>query len=425
MKRMMKACIVVFALMVLCTLVSRGVRTAVQPRVQTVAPKAGVITDLVEAQGEVIGNTVSVVPALSGLVVSTVFVVEGEYVSEDSPICQYDQSSMEKQLKLLLDDRETICLQIKETEDAENAAKQQQDLEYQNAKSDLERITAEQNRLVSEALTNWEKKQQEGADQEEVDAAEEAYETAIRERETEVETARRQVELAELPSVESTSAQQLEIAKEQKDEEIRKLQQLVEEDGKVYAGMCGTVREVLVQSGVSVGGETAAVIAQDGGNKTVEVTTDEETAKGMWIGQEVSVSGNIQGEEIEAISTVIAKDKSSEDETWKITLDVSDSEFPLGETVCARLVDSAENYLSILPRSALRQESGNTYFVYLLQEKESILGTELRMERRDVEVLDMDTMNVAVEGVTTMEQVVYDSDRMLSEGCRVRLSEDE
>lgn len=165
MKRMMKACIVVFALMVLCTLVSRGVRTAVQPRVQTVAPKAGVITDLVEAQGEVIGNTVSVVPALSGLVVSTVFVVEGEYVSEDSPICQYDQSSMEKQLKLLLDDRETICLQIKETEDAANAAKQQQDLEYQNAKSDLERITAEQNRLVSEALMNWEKKQQEGADQ--------------------------------------------------------------------------------------------------------------------------------------------------------------------------------------------------------------------------------------------------------------------
>lgn len=422
-EKLIKVTILLFLLIVFFTVISRGIRNYSYPRVKTDTAEAGVITNIVEAEGVVKGNETGVVSAVNGITVASVYVTEGEAVQEGSLLFQYSMDSVTKQLEMLQGEKQILELQMQEANDAVSAVREQEAKNYDYAVDELERITSQQNQLVEEAEAEWKSRMESDGDDAGTEEAKLKYESALQARDEAIRQARQQVELASVPSAESTSAQQIEVSLQQKEKEIGRLEQIVETEGSVYAAAEGTVQTIYLQAGTAAG-DSAMTIMLNQGSKSAVVSVDEETAELIVQGDLVEVTARSTELEEPAEATVIAKNQNQESGEWQITADVSSSGLAVGEKVTVSLVRSSADYMNILPREAVRRESGNVSFVYVVTEEDSILGSVFFLEKREVEVLDADPVHAAVDGVSSLERIVVDSDRQLSGDCHVMLSEE-
>lgn len=422
-KKLTKAIIILFILMVFFTILSRGIRNYSYPRVKTASAEAGVITNVSEAEGVVEGNETGVISAVNGITVASVYVTEGESIQKGSLLFQYSMDSVTRQMEALQSEKQILELQIQEAGSAAASAREQEEKNYNYAVSELERITSQQNQIVKEAEEEWKNRLSTGADAAETEEAKAQYESALQNREEAVSQAQQQVDLASVSSAESTSAQQLEVSAQQKEEEIDRMEQISEKDGNVYSETEGIVQEIQIQPGAAAG-DAAMTIMVGSGSKSVTASTDEETAAFVNPGDSVEMAGLSAGSAEPMEAAVAAKRQNAETGVWEITVDVSPCDLTIGEVVSISFLRSSENYMNVLPREAVRRESGNTYFVYVVTEEESILGSVLSLEKREVDVLATDAIYAAVDGVSSLERVVTDSDRRLSDGCQVIISEE-
>lgn len=422
-EKLIKAIIILFILMVFFTVLSRGIRNYSYPRVKTDTAEAGVITNTAEAEGVVEGNETSVVSAINGITVASVYVTEGEAVWEDSLLFQYSMDSVTKQIDTLQSEKQILELQIQEANAAASSVREQEAKNYDYAVAELERITSQQDRLVEEAEAEWKNRMESGADAVETEEAKMQYESALQARDEAVRQAQQQVELASVQSAESTSAQQLEVSLQQKEKEISRLEQIAETGGNVYAAAEGTIQTIYIQPGAAAG-DAAMTIMVSSGSKSVVVSANEETAELIAPGDVVEVTARSSETTEPAEASVAAKNQNPETGEWQITADVSQCDLAVGESVTVSLIRSSADYINVLPREAVHRESGNTSFVYVVVEEQSILGSVLSLEKREVEVLDADPVHAAVDGVSSLEKIVIDSDRQLSEGCHVIISEE-
>lgn len=87
-----------------------------------------------------------------------------------------------------------------------------------------------------------------------------------------------------------------------------------------------------------------------------------------------------------------------------------------------RYTSSTQSYGMTLPNGAIREDSTG-YFVLVVQQKKTPLGSSLVLSRVDVSVLDSDSYRAAVSGaLSTRDQVVSSSDKSVADGDTVRLA---
>ena len=305
-KKLTKAIIILFILMVFFTILSRGIRNYSYPRVKTASAEAGVITNVSEAEGVVEGNETGVISAVNGITVASVYVTEGESIQKGSLLFQYSMDSVTRQMEALQSEKQILELQIQEAGSAAASAREQEEKNYNYAVSELERITSQQNQIVKEAEEEWKNRLSTGADAAETEEAKAQYESALQNREEAVSQAQQQVDLASVSSAESTSAQQLEVSAQQKEEEIDRLEQISEKDGNVYSETEGIVQEIQIQPGAAAG-DAAMTIMVGSGSKSVTASTDEETAAFVNPGDSVEVAGLSAGSAEPMEAAVAAK----------------------------------------------------------------------------------------------------------------------
>ena len=108
-----------------------------------------------------------------------------------------------------------------------------------------------------------------------------------------------------------------------------------------------------------------------------------------------------------------------------LTVDLPKGVFEPGIMVDAEIVPKSENYSSIVPLQALHEEQNN-YYVLVLQEEKGVLGTELVVRRLNVQVMDKNDTDAALEeGLLTRDQeIVNSSTRMIDDGSKVRRMEE-
>ncbi len=75
-----------------------------------------------------------------------------------------------------------------------------------------------------------------------------------------------------------------------------------------------------------------------------------------------------------------------------------------------------------VPQSALRQDD-RSWFVYVLEVKDTVLGELYFVRRQEVDVTDKNgTYAALAQGfISTETQIITDSDRYIEAGSRVRL----
>ena len=97
----------------------------------------------------------------------------------------------------------------------------------------------------------------------------------------------------------------------------------------------------------------------------------------------------------------------------------------LGMSGTMRRSAASESYNCCIPVEALHSETGGRYFVYIISEREGILGKEYYAQLRYVEVLDQNDRYAALAdgALSGGERVITGCDKELVNGAAVRYEE--
>ena len=203
-----------------------------------------------------------------------------------------------------------------------------------------------------------------------------------------------------------------------------RLLHLQEAEGKVFCGVEGYVSRIFIHAGERTGDTSALVIADAAGEKLFQAVLPAEEKAFVGPGSKMNLSfrngaKQLYSVEIEAVGEL-------EDGSCQVTGKVDDPNLAIGESGKMELSADTGRYACCVPLDALHTD-GETEYILLAEEEQTILGTELVARRRKVSVTDRDKEYAALEdgAVVEGEQVVVSSNKEIRDGQRVRLSEQE
>lgn len=193
--------------------------------------------------------------------------------------------------------------------------------------------------------------------------------------------------------------------------------QLVEKEGRVTAGQEGTVLEVMLKSGMQMGPD-AVIRYTDAQSSLVfhTVITQEEKAK-LHTGDNVKLTFPGSSEEIaETIDSIAAENGS-----YLVTIRLEPGAAQGMTEGVMEAVFTSEVYDFVISRHALHND-GSTNYIYILEEKEGILGTELSVRSLTVRLLDENEDKVAImdDLLDSDMKIIVESDKELKSGAAVK-----
>lgn len=254
-------------------------------------------------------------------------------------------------------------------------------------------------------------------------AKKQAYEDAVTAANDSLRMAGRAIEDASAPKGTDSTGEIDAITREQEELQLAKLERLMEAEGKVTSPIDGVVTRVAVTTGERTPDGTAVLLSDTAsGNKlVVQVSSDQD--KYIARNDEVTVKQEGKSREWKGLLVDSVRTNEEDKELLDITVQLPEDSLEAGEAASLEAVRASELYSCCIPIEALHVEDGK-YFVYVVNETETVLGTELTLQRIDVTVMDKNESKAALaEGSLSGDQkVVLSSDREISAGSRVRLN---
>lgn len=460
--------------MLVCTIVSRGIYAYQMPKVTLGNIKAGALNRNIEAEGTVI--TTEEVPVVTGpgFLVEKVCVVEGQQVEPGDVLFEAELKDLEKLLQDLdsqiqaeeeklaeLNAAGTSAVNranqdLKDASDmsdgdvfraneayqaavalrdgcpSEEQYKQkayEQDAEYQKLskaakKKNASKKEKEEFRFYKKTLDarlSESYAQEKQALNDAVSEKEQALSDANKSRSESVKQAQRALEDAKNGSGGSKTEQQNIIR--QLKETREGMLTLKQSGGKVVCSMSGYVSRILVRAGERTGDASAMVLSDANGEKLFQAVLPQEEKSYVTPGDKMDIS--FPGGAREMMGVVIDAVGELEDGSCQITGRVSNTEAKIGETGKLKIRKEVGRYSCTVPLAALHSQDSTNY-IYIVEEQETILGTELTVKKRKVKELDRDEEYAALEDgeLTDEEMFVVESDKDVKDGSRVRLQEE-
>ena len=206
---------------------------------------------------------------------------------------------------------------------------------------------------------------------------------------------------------------------ERKKEEVAKLRENADEL-EVKSSVSGTIASISASAGKSIGGEDqplATINVTDRGF-TVKIDVTNEQAKKVKVGDTAELV-NFWGGDAVATLDQITNSQSSGSRTLVFTLT---GDIQAGQNVTLSIGQKSSNYDALIPLSGLREDS-NGKFVYVLQSKNSPLGSRYIATRVTVQELARDDKSAAVSGISQGDFIITTSNKPVEAGKQVRLAE--
>lgn len=254
---------------------------------------------------------------------------------------------------------------------------------------------------------------------------EEAYDEAIKQRKSTIQSADRSLEDANTPeSVDTASALTENDDLQEKQLAVDKLQKVMDAGGKVTAPSDGLVTKVNVTTGEATTEDTAIRISDQSAGYKFTATLDKSDAKFLAKDDKVTLDlGNgtsVEGLKIQSID-VSQEDKNS----YELTVSIPAKVKKIGTIATLKVEKASKKYDTCVPLTALHSD-GDKYYVYVINEKDTILGTETAVDKVQVEILDKNNEQAAIDGAFSWNQkFVLTSSKTLRDGDRVRLLEEQ
>ena len=206
---------------------------------------------------------------------------------------------------------------------------------------------------------------------------------------------------------------------ERKQEEVAKLRENADEL-EVKSSVSGTIASISASAGKSIGGEEqplATINVTDRGF-TVKIDVTNEQAKKVKVGDTAELV-NFWGGDAVATLDQITNSQSSGSRTLVFTLT---GDIQAGQNITLSIGQKSSNYDALIPLSGLREDS-NGKFVYVLQSKNSPLGSRYIATRVTVQELARDDKSAAVSGISQGDFIITTSNKPVEAGKQVRLAD--
>lgn len=222
----------------------------------------------------------------------------------------------------------------------------------------------------------------------------------------------------------SSSVQEIRNSYEEVKEKLSKLNDILRAKGNIYADADGMVTTINIHVGERSSG-TADILLADV-SKKLKITAKFSNQDKMYLNKGAVVNieaddGKVKLEKLK-ISNV-HEDKDGND-SLEAVIELPKHKLEIGQQVSVHVITKSNTYETCIPLAALHEEEGNKFYLYTVENEETVLGEEARVQKVDVKLLDKNNSFAAVEGVLGSEEVIFDSSRNLEEGTKVRRAEE-
>lgn len=451
---------VFMAFMWLCTLVSKSIYTSKLPMVSTIRTDSKYIEHIVEAEGIVEAGAKRPVTVLSGLRVEELAVQTGDRVEKGGLLFTVDLEDM----KRIMEEQELAAtktqLQIDAIVHNKELLQNQKALEEARAREDYDALARYQDTLVGRAAegvaqaeealeelqaenreheNDWQREDGGAKTEEEMEAEQKAREQeeerlkqelqaaayaeadARWNRDNIIKDAGRKVEdiLQEDDADASLAVYRTELAAVR--EQISAYQEVLEQEGKITSPVGGIVTDVYVQTGGRVPDTASFLLADDGAPCQFRVSLTKEQKSYVNLNDDVKLELDGQ-KKLDAKIDYIEENVNAPDTYTALLRLPEETGLPgfSGKMTCSKAGEKYPCCVSILALHAERDRN----FVYVVNEREGILGTEYYVEEITVSVADKNDKLAAIEGAVTGDSLIIESStKEFEKGDVVRLSD--
>ena len=473
-QRMMKAGVLLLGLMILFTIISRTAYNMSTAQVSTKKPEPQTFTPDVSARGTVTGREEIAVSAEESLRVKTVHVTEGQAVEAGQLLFEVDLQDLMEKMKEKQQELYSLDLQIQGAAESAAFSEKSRQLILSQAQEDYNRTAARENAAVDGAQAELRQAQEAyqnfiadavqpdsgslNLDQPEsnqpdsnqtaeellaaVQEKQAAYDQAVQARDESLYQAQKALDSANLGEAKDYSVEQSRITRGQKEEEIARLQALMDVQGRVTAPSKGMVTEVGVKAGSTTSGGGDILLSDLSGGASLTVTFSEDMRKYIREGTQAVVTAEnaLPGQQAAAervtIQTIADSNMSGSAAggmeagdaatrqpggSFRVTVHLSSELFSAGEPAVLKVEAQVSDYDSCVLAEALHLMSGDQYYVNVAEKRSTILGEEWVVRQVSVKLLEKNETYAAVEGISSGQEVITESSRTLEEGSRVKV----
>ena len=420
--------LIFLGLMWLCTIISKSIYASKLPVVTVTLAEEKYVAHMVEVEGIVVAGDKNPVTALSGLRIDKILVQPGDKVEEGDVLFQVDQDDLEAIMEEKQAQIAKLQLQVDTILQNEELARQKKALEEERAREDYDALARYENTLVGRAAeeVNKAEKNMEEPDGMDEDALRDALQAAAYaeadakwQRDNTMKDAQRRIEDIQLPENEdaSVTAYQLELTTLRED--LSKYQEIKDAEGQITAKQGGLVTDIYISVGNRTPDSAVMLLADDTVPCQFKTMLDKEQKKHVGLYDKVSLKLDGSSKEMD-----VSVDYLAESETVPGYYDIyvtlpEDTGMP-GLSGKMTHTETGEKYGCCISPLAVHKDNTRSY-VYVMKEREGILGMEYYVEEINVNVLDENEYWVAVEGAINKEsQIIISSTMEVHNGDIVR-----
>ena len=407
-KKAVKALFAFLVLMIGCTMLSRAADSMTIPRVKVDKPKTKTIVDEITAKGVVAKNREEKISVVEGLKINYVNISVGSSIKVGDTLVELDKDDLQAKVdeikKNIEQEQKTLS---RATEDYNKAI---------NTKKKAVQTALNEMNTAKQALDNYNNLSEEEKDsmmeeslKADYESKKELYNSAVADSNDTVDLDR---------SLQDTK-DSLKI--EEYNKELAKLQPLLDASGKIVSEKEGIVTSVVAENGGVTTDTIASIADKNEGYKFVgEIDKSNRTLvkQGQTVALNLGSSGIIENLTIDSIS----KNDDNPD-TLKVTVVLPVGIGEIDESGEIIVSSKSKKYGTCVPLAALRQGDGDSYYILVVTEKETVLGEELTAKKVDVKVEKRDGEYAAVSdgSLGRNDKIIIDSNKTVEDGDRVRL----
>lgn len=430
-KKKIVACFFIFLIfMWLCTVISKSIYASKLPIVSTESIEQKYVEHIVKVDGIVIAGEKSPVTALSGLRIEHLSVQVGDSVEEGDVLFTVDMEDLAN----IIEEKEAAISKLQTQIDTilqnEELARQKKEVEEQRAREDYDALARREDTLVgrgAEEVNQAEKDLENAGDDEALQDAlqQAAYAEADAkwQRETAMRDAERKVEDIIAPESEDSALEVNRLELTGLQEDLAPLLDIREAEGKICSPMSGMITDIYVSTGGRTSDSAVLLLADDSVPCQFKTTLTQEQKKYVGLNDEVSLKLDGSSKEKE-VTVDYLSESSTMPGSYEVYINLPEGTGVPGLSGTISRAESGEKHYCCVTPAAVHEE-GSRHYVYVVKERDGILGKEYYAEQVNVRVLDENEYWAAVEGALDDDSIIISSStKEVKNGDVIRLSED-
>ncbi len=419
------------AFMVICTLISKSVYAYQLPMVSTCQPESKCIEHKVEAEGIVVAGGEKTVTYLPGLRIDSVLVHVGDRVEEGDELFLVDLGDLKKLMEEKQNEISKVSLQINAILENQATAQQKKELELARAREDYDTTSRLQDTQVGRAMESYVQAENDLEENGGEKALKDALQSAAygeadakAARDEAVKQAQRRVEDLLLPEDITTELETARLEQAELSDELQEYQKVLDSQGIVRAPFDGVVTKIAVGAGDRIPDTAVLLLSDESLPCQLKVLLDQEQKKYISLGDEVFIRLEGKSRELEEKISYLAESEGNP-ERYEALIPLPEGTGVPGASGVVSHSESGEKYRLCLPADAVYSEKDRNY-VYVLKEREGILGQEYYVDEMNVKVIDKNDNWAAIEegAVDKESRIILSATKEIKKGETVRWEEE-